>query len=72
MQPLSAPLTVGRRLAVPVTGGDTRTLPVDASLDQALSLFLEPGVEALIVVGEDGRAIGWLTLQDVKEAACGG
>jgi osmoprotectant transport system ATP-binding protein len=71
MQPLSAPLMVGRRLAVPVTGGDTRTLPVDANLHQALSLFLEPGVEALVVVGDDGRAIGWLTLQDVKEAACG-
>ncbi len=72
MQPLSAPLPVGRRLAVPVTGGDTRTLPADATLHQALSLFLEPGVEALVVSGDDGRAIGWLTMQEIKEAACGG
>ncbi len=72
MTPLSAPLPVGRKLSVPVTGGDTRTLPVDASLHQALSLFLEPGVEALVLVGADGKALGWLTLQDVKEAACGG
>jgi osmoprotectant transport system ATP-binding protein len=71
MQPLSAPLAVGRRLAVPVTGGDTRTLPVDAGLHQALSLFLEPGVEALVVVGDDGQALGWLTMQDIREAACG-
>ena len=62
MQPLSAPL--------PVTGGATRTLAEDATLHQALSLLLEPGVEALVVVGRDERAVGWLTFQDVKEAVC--
>ncbi|RPJ50684.1 MAG: ATP-binding cassette domain-containing protein, partial [Chloroflexi bacterium] len=71
MQPLSAPLIVGQWIEVPVTGGETRALPMDASLHQALSLFLEPGVEALVVVNADGQAIGWLTLQDLKEAACG-
>jgi osmoprotectant transport system ATP-binding protein len=71
MQPLWAPLPVGRRLAVPVTGGDTRTLQASASLHEALGLLLEPGVEALVISGEDGHAAGWLTMQDVKEAACG-
>jgi CBS domain-containing protein len=44
---------------------------VDASLHHALSLFLEPGVEALVVVGANDRAVGWLTLQDVKQAVYG-
>jgi osmoprotectant transport system ATP-binding protein len=72
MQPLSAPLPVGQRLAVPVTGGETRLLPVDASLHKALSLLLEPGVEVLVVVGANERAVGWLTMQDLKEAVRGG
>ncbi len=71
MQPLSAPLPVGHKLVVPVTGGQTRALPVDASLHQALSLLLEPEVEALVVVGENDRAVGWLTMQDLKEAVRG-
>jgi osmoprotectant transport system ATP-binding protein len=50
-----------------IPGG--RSLPPGASLRQALSLFLEPGVEALAVV-EDGQPVGRLTFDRLRQAAC--
>jgi osmoprotectant transport system ATP-binding protein len=46
-----------------------RVIQPEASLREALSLFLQPGVNQLAVVKE-GRVLGHLTLEQLRQAAC--
>lgn len=66
------PVRVGSRSAVPVTGESAHSLPADATLRQALSLLLQPGVEELALTGPEGQVLGRLTMEEIRLAACAG
>lgn len=64
MQPIQIEQTV------PSPGMAMRNIPTGSNLRQALSLMLEPRVDQLIVLAEDGHAVGILTLEDIRRSVC--
>jgi osmoprotectant transport system ATP-binding protein len=65
-----APATAGT--GAPVGAGvlpRSRVIHPQSNLREALSLFLQPGIDELAVI-EDGQVLGRLTLTQLREAAC--
>jgi osmoprotectant transport system ATP-binding protein len=59
----------------PAADVDTTTapeIPSGASLREAVSRFLTPGVAQLRVVAVDGQTLGWLGWEEIRAAACSG